>query len=486
MEVPYRLSDTRTLFASLTLGVFAATIALLPAWTAQAAVLSVLFIAPCCLWILLRSDRWLLVFLCALVILPPLPIQLGDSGPHPALLIFCLGLLSASVHIRRWNESAGSLGLLVIGFTGALFLSVISAAITSGAEIGWGSLSRALLFAIAPFVFFLSLNSPGLDGKRGLQFARWLFRIGVLSALFACADFYFQFPTPAGFGPQFVWLDQGVFRRAQGLFYEASTLGNFCAFFLVMILVALRRRSSDSPVGRLELTVGAIVFATALIFSYSRGSLLNVFTAAVALAILNRKAMGRSAVFFLICIVLCPVLVYLLFPAFAQSYVSRLSQSLAFIWSTPNGVLSGRVESWRRLIQFLVEEPWRVFFGIGYKTLPYSDLVGSNLIADNTYLSLLIELGIGGLLVFLLLNAEILRRSIRAFRSSVPERSFFAEWSFCFWIGELVQMASGDLITYWRLLPLYFWVIAMAMRPEPKPIRVGPTLPDSVRPWREC
>jgi hypothetical protein len=280
-----------------------------------------------------------------------------------------------------------------------------------------------------------------------------------------------------------VWLEQGVFRRAQGLFYEASTLGNFCAFFLVMILVALRRRSSGSPVGRVELTMGAVVFTTALIFSYSRGSLLNVLTAAAALAMLNRKALGRAAVFFVSCIVVCPVLVYLLFPAFAQSYLARLSQSLAFIWSTPNGVLSGRVESWMRVTQFLIEEPWRAFFGIGYKTLPYSDLVGSNLIADNTYLSLLVELGVGGLLVFLLLNAEILRRSIHAFRSSSQERSFFGEWMFCFWIGELVQMASGDLITYWRLLPFYFWVLAMAVRPETKPFRAGLTLPDSVRSW---
>ena len=45
------------------------------------------------------------------------------------------------------------------------------------------------------------------------------------SALFACVDFYFQFPAPAGYGPQFVWLDSGVYRRAQGFFYEASTLG---------------------------------------------------------------------------------------------------------------------------------------------------------------------------------------------------------------------------------------------------------------------
>jgi hypothetical protein len=47
-------------------------------------------------------------------------------------------------------------------------------------------------------------------------------------------------------------------------------------------------------------------------------------------------------------------------------------------------------------------------------------------------------------------------RSIRA--------SFLGTWFFCFWIGELVQMLSGDLLTYWRVLPVYFLVLALARR----------------------
>jgi hypothetical protein len=27
-------------------------------------------------------------------------------------------------------------------------------------------------------------------------------------------------------------------------------------------------------------------------------------------------------------------------------------------------------------------------------------------------------------------------------------------------------MFTGDLLTYWRVLPLYFWVLAMAVRHE--------------------
>jgi hypothetical protein len=30
----------------------------------------------------------------------------------------------------------------------------------------------------------------------------------------------------------------------------------------------------------------------------------------------------------------------------------------------------------------------------------------------------------------------------------------------------MVQMFSGDLLTYWRVMPLYFWVLALAVRDE--------------------
>jgi hypothetical protein len=36
----------------------------------------------------------------------------------------------------------------------------------------------------------------------------------------------------------------------------------------------------------------------------------------------------------------------------------------------------------------------------------------------------------------------------------------------CFWTGQAVQMFSGDLLTYWRVLPVYFFVLALAARPE--------------------
>jgi hypothetical protein len=107
----------------------------------------------------------------------------------------------------------------------------------------------------------------------------------------------------------------------------------------------------------------------------------------------------------------------------------------------------------------MTTHPWQLVFGIGYKTLPYTDYLGAPVVADNMYLSLLIETGIGGLAALLWLNWAILRAAARS-----AERSFFGLWMLCFWCGQVVQMASGDLLTYWRVLPVYFWVLALAVR----------------------
>jgi O-antigen ligase len=296
-----------------------------------------------------------------------------------------------------------------------------------------------------------------------------LFWLGVAGALFACADFYFQLPAPAGYSDQFVWLDEGVLRRAQGLFYEASTLGNVCAFFLVMIAVSLFRKREQSPFSKSTLLAGGLALAAALMFSYSRASVFNVAIAICALACIRlrgfrRSFLRRSFLWMAAAGVLAGAAVNLMLPSFSSNYWGRLLGSFSFFWQSPDAVLSGRLSHWQALLDFIVRQPWHTIFGIGYKTLPYSNFIGAATVADNTYLDLLIETGVVGLATFLFLNAMILRTAWRAVRSANPTASFLGEWIFCFWCGQIVQMFSGDLITYWRALPVYFWVLGAAAR----------------------
>jgi O-antigen ligase len=157
---------------------------------------------------------------------------------------------------------------------------------------------------------------------------------------------------------------------------------------------------------------------------------------------------------------------YYLFPIFTQHYWDRLSSSAYYLFSSTEGVLSGRLSSWRALLDFLLENPSYALLGVGYKTLPYSNVIGQPVIGDNMYLTMLVETGVAGLGALLFLHVTILKSAYRAARNADSRVSFFGTWIFCFWAGEVFQMMSGDLLTYWRVLPLYFWALAVAVRAD--------------------
>jgi O-antigen ligase len=155
---------------------------------------------------------------------------------------------------------------------------------------------------------------------------------------------------------------------------------------------------------------------------------------------------------------------YYFLPHFVQAAWQRLSGSVTYLFDYGEDIFSGRFESWRVLLRFLAAHPWHAVFGIGYKTLPYSDYIGQKVISDNMYLSMLVETGIIGLATLIWFNIAILNAARRAARNANPDAAFFGTWMFCFWLGECVQMLSADLLTYWRVLPVYFLVLAWAVR----------------------
>ena len=436
-------------------GVWAAAIALAPGLPLKAALAAPAVIAPALWWTLQNPARWLALFFGAALLLPPLPIPLGDSGPHPALLFAAMGLLAGLLWLAEWQFLPTGLNAAFLTLFGVMLASVAPGAVYSGGFAAAASAARVLLFGISVYVFFYAAYGAGRhsDTMRG---ARWLYWAAAVAALFACVDFYFQFPAAAGYGPQFVWVDSGVYRRAQGLFYEASTLGNFCAFFLVMIAVAFTRPREESPVSRPALAAGGALFVAALVLSYSRASLVNAAVALVVLMWCNRRRVRLARVAVLAAV--GALLTWWIFPAFAQMYWLRLSFSAEYLFTRTEGVLSGRVASWQTLAAWIAAHPWQAMFGIGYKTLPYTNFLGSPMVADNMYLSLLVETGVAGMAALVWLNMAILRAAYRS------RRGFFGMWILCFWAGQTVQMASGDLLTYWRVLPVYFWILALALR----------------------
>ena len=446
--------DRRHWLSGVLLAGYAAAVALTRG-AAEWILAAPLVLIPLLSWMLQSASAWLTLFFAAALLAPPLPVAAGNSGPHPALALAAIGVAIGLVRLPEWRFQRGLLPGVLVVFFAILAISMAPAALYSGQEIAIQSLARVGLAGISMYVFFYVSMGPGRTAGVSRNLVYW---IALLSAAFACLDFYYQFPAPAGFGAEFIWLDTGVYRRAQGLFYEAGTLGNFCAFFLVMTVVGLVRRAGN----RVLLLLGGAVFTAALIFSYSRSSVANVAVALAALVMIERgrPAMRRVALVAGATLATVVAILFQWFPAYAELYWLRLWTS----FSSNENVLSGRVESWRMLGQFLLDHPWHALSGVGYKTLPYSDFIGRPVVADNMYLSILVETGIAGLAALLLLNFAILREGHRAARSGDPEKSFYGTWIFCFWAGQLVQMLSADLLTFWRVLPVYFWVLGMAVR----------------------
>jgi hypothetical protein len=466
----YSLSATTRLpWASLLPAIFFGACAVLLApwldWHECLILLALSLLAAAAAWAMSMPQRWWFAFFAATLLLPPLPLDFGNTGPHVAVVFAAVALLGGLLRFSQWRLPKTSIAAALALLLSVLLLSVLTAFLYSGLSIAAATLARVLLFGIAVYAFFDLSCGPARETDP-VAFARRLYFLGMGAALIALLDFYFQWPPVAGFGEQFVWLPGRIVRRAQGFFYEAGMLGNLCAFLLVMIvLAALRPEVGRRLFSRNLLRAGGLVFSAALLFSYSRASLLNLVAALTAAAFLHRESLPdwRRTKAVVIGILAGLALVVLTSPAFAQSYVRRILGSAIWVFHDPRALLAGRFEAWESLIGFLAAHPWHLLFGIGFKTLPYTTVAGRPLIADNMYLSMLVETGVIGLLAMLLLNAVILVSAYRASRGGTVA-GFFGALIFCFWIGQLFQMLLIDTLTYWRVLPLYFAVLALAVR----------------------
>ena len=185
------------LFA-ITLGAWSAAVALLPSPTGKFVLAVPVLGAALFYWVILCPSRWLVAFFFCLLLLPPLPLPLGNSGVHVAPLFALLGGMVGLVWIREWASCSHPLTRALVIFIGVLLESLAFAAIYSGWEIAMGSLARVVLFAISVFVFLYSYAGPSGNSWSPFRITKVLFGLAVAGALFACADFYFQFPAPGG------------------------------------------------------------------------------------------------------------------------------------------------------------------------------------------------------------------------------------------------------------------------------------------------
>jgi len=200
------------------------------------------------------------------------------------------------------------------------------------------------------------------------------------------------------------------------------------------------------------------------VFSFSRSSFLSLAVALCLLLLLERRRVrvGRWVTIASLGAGGAVLLSWLFAPALLEVSVMRLWLTVTGLFANPNVWLSGRLTSWGSLVDYMIDNPVKLLVGTGYGTLPYREFVSGPLLGDNMYLSVLVETGVLGLAAMLVLNLAVLRTALLASRNSDWAVSVVGTCVFCFWVGQLFQMLSVDVLTFWRVLPLYMALLGMA------------------------
>jgi O-antigen ligase len=155
--------------------------------------------------------------------------------------------------------------------------------------------------------------------------------------------------------------------------------------------------------------------------------------------------------------------VYFWFPELVTNFFERRLGTLLEFWKYPDAATSGRWETWKSLFDYFAGRPGLLLFGIGYKSIASTRLFGTILTVDNGYLSLLFETGILGLTAWIILIITLLHQLFEVRRRGSSIQSLYAIFLLAFWCGQMVQMMTGDILTYWRNLVVYFSMAAVLL-----------------------
>ncbi|HEV2352017.1 MAG TPA: O-antigen ligase family protein [Terriglobia bacterium] len=407
-----------------------------------------------------------IVFLTVLVVLPPFFFR--QTGETPVYVSSFLLPLALAIVVVRWSDFQFHADPIARGLFLFLFGTATSLPFAwwfSGSAIAIPSLLRWLMLAQTLLLYVLVRGGTRACPGRA---ERWLIPILIIAAVMGAGygiyDFIWPVPMPHPAAPQFLYLPNGLVRRAQGVLYESSSFGNLCGFFLAVTAAAFMvRREKALGVSSKLLPPFILVLAGAVIVAFSRSSWANTLVTLMVFGVLTRGIRWRRTIFLFAALGVPLVVLALYFPEVWNYFLGYRLGSLSLLFSDPNSASSGRYKVWTHIFSILYKFPHYFLLGVGYKTLPFTRLFGREIITDNGFLNLLLETGILGLGGFLVFLASSLKSLWKLSRSPNPLISFWAKLLFAFWCGQGVQLMVADAYTYWRNMVVYVSLLALVM-----------------------
>jgi hypothetical protein len=409
---------------------------------------------------------FIIVFLTVLIILPPFFVS--QTGETPIYVSSFLLPIAFAIVVARWSDFHFHVDPIAKGLFLFLFGTGTSLPFAwwfSGSAIATPALLRWLM--LAQTLLLYALVRGGMRIRPG-RAERWLIPILIIAAVMGAGygiyDFIWPVPIPHPAAQQFLYLPNGLLRRAQGVLYESSSFGNLCGFFLAVTAAAfLVRREKALGVSFKLLPLFILILAGAVIVAFSRSSWADTLVTVMVFGLLTRRTRWRRTLVLFAALSIPLILLAMYFPEVWNDFLGYRLGSLSLLFSDPNSASSGRYNIWTQIFSILYKFPHYFLLGVGYKTLPFTRLFGHEIITDNGFLNLLLETGILGLGGFLVFLTSTLKTFWKLSSSPNTMISFWATILFAFWCGQSVQLLATDAYTYWRNMVVYVSLMALVM-----------------------
>lgn len=253
---------------------------------------------------------------------------------------------------------------------------------------------------IDQFLFFAVCYYGATTTEDALDLLRWLMGIVVLSSFITVVNTSGLMTIGT--------MEVSDTGRVQGALGEANQYAAFLATMFPPLLAAYV--TSRKLAGKCFWLAGAVATVVSMILTVSRGGILALLVACIWGAFYFRRylpvrRLALGAVFALTLV--------LVFAALNGTYGELLHERLigqTFV-NTGGDASSGRAQIWETALTRMMESPWSLLTGFGWFVY---ESMGFRFITHNAYLLIWFNLGLAGLVSYLLLFGEVLRNAIRA------------------------------------------------------------------------
>jgi len=408
---------------------------------------------------LCRPRAWLPVYAFLLPVAPQ--VSAGDLPICITNVAFVTGLFSLITYRllhREFRVIRTPFFSITAVFLLSLLFSTLTAWLTWGSHYGQLSVLKFARMAEAFAVMFLAADMWTENDPNRLRRLLYFIFVGAFAGAalglisIVHTDMFYSLYNAERYGYR-IWIPGLALWRAVGVFLEPNHLSSYMV--LIIMLGVATWSETELKISKLLLAMTLAICTATLLLTFSRAGWLNLLVASTTYVLISRKYPVRRKLRVILAgaglVILCGLVIGMIVPAMQVGLLSRILTTIDLASSGDwNLAMSGRLSVWQQASQAFVQYP---ILGIGYKCLPELFIMG-----DNTFLTMLAEGGVVGMsiwAVWLISITVCLRRMAR--------RHWLGEYLFAAWLGLIANMATADVMTYWRTVALFSALLGVAV-----------------------